>query len=272
MNLSLFISLYRTVFHFIRHHQWTTLSPLNFSELGEWWQMNTASLFSRKAANTRPHIRQCISVLLPQRQGSTGTLHPARALQPGKLHSQWRNWPNYSEECSKLGPERQCGARNPGALSYCHQILFCPDSTQSLPCLFVFLPWANSCFPSIFAALTFLILTSTWNPTKPSTERARQHVVWWQVWYRKWEGACARGKYDKEITVVILLCPIICCDEKLDQQKSWLIVSVYPSHYRMFDGSFVFPIVMHFVFLFGIWALDWVERKATGTFSCHWYG
>lgn len=112
-NLSLLIRLHRTVFHLIKHLQWTILFALHFDELRQIpGQMDTSSLFFKARPQHQPHIRWHTSVAPPLMQRRIEDPDQEMALQPGKAQGrcQWRNCQRIQENRRKvpdLWPERE---------------------------------------------------------------------------------------------------------------------------------------------------------------------
>lgn len=143
-------------------------------------------------------------------QGTRGSSHLERSLRKLRVMAgggSGQITQNNKKNVPNFWPERKLRARNSAALSSCHQLLCCPNSTYSLSCLFVLLLRMIPAFPlsfkaiwlsSIMAVITTTFETSTWNPAKPNIYRARQHVVWLQVWHREREGMCANGRYHRD--------------------------------------------------------------------------
>lgn len=159
------------------------LSSLTFGEWGWMTGQNNTSSLSFKAT----HQRMPISAACCEARKSGGP-NLQKAPQPEKAQSpcQWGNWPNIPEqEHSRLWTEKQLWARNSAALSYCPQYFFVqilPKASHmflfsSLRIISAFsLSFKNIWLCSVFAG-TFKIVTSMWNPAKPSISRGRQQVV-----------------------------------------------------------------------------------------------
>lgn len=245
--------------------------------------MSTSSFFLRQTPNTRPHIRWCTSMSPPQMQGTIGSSHLERALRKLRVMAgggSGQITQNNKKNIPNFWPERKFRARNSAALSYCHQLLCCPNSTCILSCLFVILPRMIPAFllsfkaiwlSTVMAIIIIIFEASTWNPAKPNIYRARQHVVSLQVWHRKREGVCANGRYNRDDSQYCLILFSTMMKIRPTKIRTHLNLPIWLQNIQ-WCSHIPLTLLLILFFSLAIGHCTSLKAQVTGTFACYSYG